>query len=110
MNCILKFLAPAIRISKCVIRNFFIMFLAIHIPDIAVDAHTALLECASVFSPRVEHEGANTVVLDVHGLERMFGSYSEIANQVVGHVRTAGFEPSIAIANNPDAAALAARG
>src|ERR1700758_1032807 len=36
-------------------------------------AHAALLDCAQAFSPRVEDTAADTVVLDVAGLDRLFG-------------------------------------
>jgi len=51
-----------------------------------------------------------TVVLDLEGLERLFGSYSEIAEKVAEQVRAGGLQANIAVASNPDAAVCAARG
>src|SRR2546425_10254759 len=86
------------------------MFACIYIPNASGDAHSALLDCASTFSPRLESTSAGTVVFDVEGLERLFGSYSEIATKVANDVRARGLEPNIAIASNADAAVCAARG
>jgi protein ImuB len=51
-----------------------------------------------------------TIVFDLEGLERLFGSYSEIAEKVAEQVRAAGLQANVAVASNPDAAICAARG
>src|SRR6266567_2757852 len=56
------------------------MFACIYIPNASNDAQAALLDCAGAFSPRVENMPPGAVVFDVDGLERLFGSYSEIAS------------------------------
>ena len=86
------------------------MFACIHVPNFSNEAHAALLDCAGVFSPRVENTAPGTVVFDLEGLERLFGSYSEIAEKVAAHVRAAGIQAHVAVASNPDAAITAARG
>ena len=86
------------------------MFACIYIPNASGNAHGALLDCAAAFSPRLESAAAGTVVFDVEGLERLFGSYSEIATKVANDVRARGFEANVAIASNVDAAVCAARG
>ena len=86
------------------------MFACIYIPNASADTHAALLDCASAFSPRVENTGAGTVVFDVEGLERLFGSYLEIAAKAAEQARARGIEANIAIASNADAAICAARG
>jgi protein ImuB len=86
------------------------MFACIYIPNASGNAAAALLECANVFSPRVESTGAGTVVFDVEGLERLFGGYSEIVEKVREQARMHGLEPNVAIASNADAAICAARG
>ena len=50
------------------------------------------------------------IVIDLEGLERLFGSYSEIAEQVAEQVRVRGIQANVAVASNPDAAICAARG
>src|SRR6266568_304550 len=99
-----KLSAPGER----VLRNP--MFACIYIPNASADTHAALLDCASAFSPRVENTGAGTVVFDVEGLERLFGSYWEIAAKADEQARARGIEANIAIASNADAAICAARG
>ena len=86
------------------------MFACIYIPNASGDAHAALLKFAAAFSPRVENTWAGTVVFDVEGLERLFGSYSEIAAKVADEVHARGLEANVAIASNADAAVCAARG
>src|SRR5947208_7548067 len=86
------------------------MFACIYIPNAAGDTAAILLGCASAFSPRVEKTSAGTVVFDVEGLERLFGSYPEIAAKVVEEVRARGIDANVAIAANADAAVCAARG
>lgn len=73
-------------------------------------AHAALLDCAQSFSPQVEDTAADTVVLDVAGLEPLFGALPKIARDVARRASELGLETNVAVAPNPDAAALAARG
>ncbi len=89
------------------------MFACIYLSHFSDQTHTALLDCASAFSPRVENTVPGTVVFDLEGLERLFGSHSEIAAKVAEELRARGFganTANIAIASNPDAAICAARG
>jgi protein ImuB len=86
------------------------MFACIYIPNASGDAHAALVDCAGAFSPRAENTSRGTVVFDIEGLERLFGSYSEIAAKVAGEVRRRGLEANVAVASNADAAICAARG
>lgn len=73
-------------------------------------AHAALLDCAQSFSPKVEDVAADTLVLDLAGLETLFGPLPKIARRLARRAAELGFECSIAVAANPDAAILAARG
>ncbi len=73
-------------------------------------AHAALLDCAAAFSPRVEDTAANTVVLDISGLQRIFGPPAKIARDLARRCSEIGLEANIAIAANPDTAVLAACG
>jgi protein ImuB len=73
-------------------------------------AHAALLDCAQAFSPRVEATAADTVVLDIAGLERLFGPPAKLAQELARRVSELGLEANVAVAANPDAAILVARG
>src|SRR5947207_11211413 len=86
------------------------MFACIYIPNASNDAQAALLDCAGAFSPRVENMPPGAVVFDVEGLERLFGSYSEIASKIAEAARARGLEANVALASNIDAAVCAARG
>ncbi len=86
------------------------MFACIYIPNASSEAESALLDCAAAFSPRVETMLPGTAVFDVEGLERLFGSYSEIASKVAEVVCARGLEAHVALASNTDAAVCAARG
>jgi protein ImuB len=73
-------------------------------------AHAALLDCAQSFSPRVEESGYDTVLLDLDGLETLFGPLPKIARAVARRASDLGLEANVAVASNPDTAGLAAHG
>jgi len=80
-------------------------------------AHAALLDCAWAVSPRVEDgarpEGqdfSDTVVLDLTGCEKLFGSADKIAQDLRRVAAEVGFVANVAVAGNPLAAVSAARG
>jgi protein ImuB len=73
-------------------------------------AHAALLDCAQSFSPRVEAHGCDTIVLDLAGLQPLFGALPKIARALARRASDLGLETNVAVAGNPDTAALAARG
>jgi len=73
-------------------------------------AHAALLDCAQSFSPCVEDTACNTVLLDLTGMESLFGSLPEISRAIYHRAAVLGLETNVATASNPDAAMLAARG
>src|ERR1700732_1406979 len=64
-------------------------------------AHAALLDCAQSFSPRVEDAGCGTIVLDLGGLESLFGSLSKIARDVTRRAFALGLKANVAVACNP---------
>src|SRR5579864_1457015 len=73
-------------------------------------AHAALLDGAQSFSPRLEDTASDTVILDLAGLERLFGAAAQIARDLARRVFDLGLEANVAVAGNPDAAMHAARG
>jgi protein ImuB len=73
-------------------------------------AQAALLDCAQSFSPEVEDASPGAVVLNLAGLEPLFGPLPKIARDLAQRVSQVGLEANIAVAANPDAALLAARG
>ena len=73
-------------------------------------AHIALLDCAQSFSPRVEDTTNDTVVLDISGMEPLFGAPAKLARDLARRASELGLEANVAVAANPDAATLAARG
>src|SRR5579863_6066808 len=73
-------------------------------------AHAALLDCAQSFSPRVEAEGCDTIVLDIAGLQPLFGPLPKIGRALARRASDLGLETNVAVAGNPDAAVLGARG
>src|SRR6202165_669292 len=75
-----------------------------------MSAHAALLDCAQSFCPEVEDTAPGAVLLDLFGLEPLFGPRSKIARNLAQRVSQMGLEANIAVAANPDAALLAARG
>lgn len=79
------------------------MFAALHAPG----NPELLLECARYFSPRIEKTSADTVLLDIAGLDHLFGSPRQIAEALTNR---AGIPLNVAVAADPDAAVYAARG
>ena len=73
-------------------------------------AHAALLDCAQSFSPEVEDASPGIVLLNLAGLEPLFGPLSKIACDLALRVSQMGLKANIAVAANQDAALLAARG
>jgi protein ImuB len=73
-------------------------------------AHAALLDCAHSFSPEVEDTSPGTVLLNLAGLEPLLGPLPKIARDLAQRVSQMGLEANLAVAANPDAALLGARG
>src|ERR1039457_1123899 len=73
-------------------------------------AHAALIDCAQSFSPEVEDTSSGTVLLNLAGLEPLLGPPPKIARDLAQRISGMGLEANIAVAANPDAALLAARG
>lgn len=79
-------------------------------PAQEASAHAALLDCAQSFSPRVEDTAPDTVILDLAGLESLFGALPKIARDIARRTSDLGLEANVATAFNPDTARFAARG
>ena len=73
-------------------------------------AHAALLDCAQSFSPEIEDTSPGTVLLNLAGLEPLLGPLPKIARDLAQRVSQLGLQANLALAANPDAALLAARG
>ncbi|MDR3747345.1 MAG: hypothetical protein P4M04_04180 [Acidobacteriota bacterium] len=73
-------------------------------------AHSALLDVAHAFTPRAEDTAAGTLLLDLDGLERLYGAPAKMACDLAARVSAVGLEGNIAVAANADAAMHAARG
>ena len=73
-------------------------------------AHAALLDCAQSFSPCVEDTACDTVLLDLAGMESLFGSLPKLSRAIYDRAAELGLPANVAGASNPDAAWLAARG
>lgn len=73
-------------------------------------AHAGLLDCAHAFSPRVEDAALDTVLLDIAGLDRIFGSPQKIARDLARKISEIGLEAQLGIASNIETALHAARG
>ena len=73
-------------------------------------AHAALLDVAHAFTPRVEDTANDTLLLDLAGLEQLYGAPATMARDLASQVNAVALEANIALAANPEAALLAARG
>ncbi len=86
------------------------MFACLHAPELPESNAALLVNCAYGFSPRVEETDAQTVVLDIHGLERLLGPPERMAHAMVQRASELGLRVNVGVASNPDAAMHAARG
>jgi protein ImuB len=73
-------------------------------------AHAALLDVAHSFTPRVEDAAADTLLLDLAGMERLYGTPAKMGTELQSRAAAVGIEGNVALAANPDAAMHAARG
>ena len=80
-------------------------------------AYSALLDSAWTISPRVddgprreEQDFTDTVVLDLAGCEKLFGSPEKIAHDLRRVASEVGFKTNVAVAGSPLAAVAAAQG
>lgn len=73
-------------------------------------AQIALVNCGHSFSPRVESTCIGTVILDLSGTERLFGTSENIARKMSASAAEQGFDLRVGVAANPDTAMYAARG
>jgi protein ImuB len=73
-------------------------------------AHQALLDCALSFSPRVEDAAADLVLLDIAGLEKLFGPPQKIARHISRSAAEMGLQTNVAVAPSIEAGILAAHG
>ena len=59
-------------------------------------AHAALLDCAQSFSPCVEDSARDTVLLDLAGMESLFGSLPEISRAISTRAAALGLDTNVA--------------
>src|ERR1700721_872895 len=79
-------------------------------PSQEAAAHAALLDLGWSSSPRIENTAADTVVLDLAGLNSLFGSDEEIAQDVSRRALGLGIAINVAVASHIEVAIHAARG
>ncbi|HEY4900415.1 MAG TPA: hypothetical protein VIH91_06295 [Terriglobales bacterium] len=73
-------------------------------------SHAALLDVAHAFTPRVEDTHPDRLLLDLDGLERLYGPAATMARELASRVSAMGLECNIGMAANPEAAMHAACG
>ena len=71
-------------------------------------AHAALLDAAWSISPRVENTALDMVVLDLAGLETLFGRYEEIGGQMQARCFELGFSVHVAVSESVETARILA--
>jgi protein ImuB len=80
-------------------------------PEQERNAHAALLDLGGSFSPRVEDTAPEAILLDLAGLDALFGDSETVARKLAqGAWDVCDLEAHVAVAPNPDAALHAARG
>jgi protein ImuB len=79
-------------------------------PEQENSTHAALLDVAHSFTPRVEDTASDTLLLDLTGLERLYGAPTKMGHDLASRVSAIGLEANIAVAANPETAMHAAMG
>jgi protein ImuB len=79
-------------------------------PEQEQSSHAALLDIAHAFTPRVEDTHHDRLLLDLDGLERLYGPAAAMARELASRIGKVGLECNIGLATNPDAAMHAACG
>src|SRR5271165_3716635 len=79
-------------------------------PEQEQSSHAALLDVAHAFTPRVEDTHPDRLLLDLEGLERLYGSSATMARELASRVSGVGLDCNMGVAANPDAAMHAACG
>jgi protein ImuB len=80
-------------------------------PEQECNAHAALLDLCASFSPHMEDTAPATILLDLSGLDALFGDLESVAHRLArGAQDTCGLIARVAVAPNPDAALHAGRG
>jgi protein ImuB len=72
-------------------------------------AHHALLDAAWSISSRVEDAASDTLLLDLSGLARLFGTMEEIAHRILARTSELGMDAHVAVSANVETARVVAR-
>jgi protein ImuB len=72
-------------------------------------AHRALLDAAWSISSRVEDAAPDTLLLDLSGLARLFGTPKEIAQKILSRTSELGMDAHVAVSANVETARIVAR-
>ena len=78
-------------------------------PEQEKNAHAALLDLGGSFSPRVEDTAPEAILLDLAGLDALFGGAETVARQLAQGALGVGLAARVAVAANPETALHAAR-
>ena len=78
-------------------------------PEQEKNAHAALLDLGGSFSPRLEDTAPDAILLDLAGLEALFGGAETVARRLAQGALGLGLVAHVAVAANPEAALHAAR-
>jgi protein ImuB len=74
-----------------------------------IAAHSALLDVAWSFSPRVEDTAADALVMDIDGLAALFGSHENIAANLIGKCAEIGLTVQVGVSANVETARVVSR-
>jgi protein ImuB len=86
------------------------MFACVHNAGARERCLDELVRLGRGFTPLVEETSPATVVLDISGCERLFGSPRSLAGEIAHRASRAELNANVAVASNPDVAVCAAIG
>ena len=73
-------------------------------------AHATLLDLGWSMSPRIENTAVDTILIDIAGLDSLFGSIENISKELAGRAFQLGLSANIAISSRLETALLASYG
>jgi len=109
LNRIAKLLGVTLGMTKAAAAQFAQVVIRQRCTTLEEAAHAALLDVAWSITPRVEDFAADTLLLDLSGLDSLFGDAQTIAQKLAARASTLGLAVHSAVSANLETARIVAR-
>jgi protein ImuB len=109
LNRLAEILGVARGMSKATVGQFAQVTIRPRCSGREEAAHSALLDVAWSITPRVEDAALDTLLIDISGLQSLFGDEQAIARQISSRASALGMNVHVAISANVETARIIAR-